>query len=80
VGARPQIVGSGAPEIVRLGRIMRDDAPWARLCRWRRWDLGRSPWEVAVCIIDPLPDPYVNDPVVWVENRLGEFFWSVQRR
>jgi hypothetical protein len=39
----------------------------------------RSPWEVAADIIDPSPNPYVNDPVGWVQDRLGEFFWSKQR-
>lgn len=28
---------------------------------------------------DPTPDPYVNDPVAWVEERLEEELWSMQR-
>ena len=41
--------------------------------------LARSPWEVAADIIDPLPDPYVNDPVGWVRDELNEDLWSGQK-
>ena len=28
---------------------------------------------------DPPPNPYLNDPVRWVEERTGEYLWSKQR-
>lgn len=29
--------------------------------------------------LDPQPHPYRNDPVGWIQNRLGEYPWSKQR-
>jgi hypothetical protein len=40
--------------------------------------IARSPWEVAADIIDPLPNPYLGDPVGWVRDVLGEDLWSKQ--
>lgn len=39
----------------------------------------RSPWEIAADLIDPVPDPYLADPVAWVNDVLGEYLWSKQR-
>ena len=39
----------------------------------------RSPWEVAVDLLFPEPNPYLTDPVGWVRDKLGEFMWSKQR-
>lgn len=39
-----------------------------------------DPFAYAADVIDPRPNPYVADPVGWVDARLGEFTWSGQRR
>jgi len=37
-------------------------------------------WQVAVDSFQPKqPDPYLNDPVGWVRDKLGEHMWSKQR-
>lgn len=39
-----------------------------------------SAWEFAARMFEPArPSPYLNDPVGWVNNRLGEHMWSKQR-
>lgn len=40
----------------------------------------RSAFDVAADLIDPPEDPYRNDPVGWVTDRLDGFLWSAQRR
>jgi hypothetical protein len=39
---------------------------------------ARSAWDVAADIIDPHPDPYLDDPASWVGDVLGEHLWSKQ--
>lgn len=38
-----------------------------------------SPFAVAADLLDPPPNPYVNDPVGWLRDKLGEECWSKQR-
>lgn len=38
----------------------------------------RSPWEIAADRLDP-PFDWTQDPVLWVEEKLGEHPWSKQR-
>jgi hypothetical protein len=38
-----------------------------------------SAWSVFADLLDPPENPYVEDPVGWVRDRLGEFLWSKQR-
>ncbi|MFG2046150.1 hypothetical protein ACGFIW_01800 [Micromonospora sp. NPDC048935] len=39
-----------------------------------------DPFEAAARMFEPAPlSPYLNDPVGWCQNRLGEFLWSKQR-
>ncbi|HEY6116778.1 MAG TPA: hypothetical protein VI172_12545 [Candidatus Dormibacteraeota bacterium] len=41
---------------------------------------SQDPFEVAARMFEPPPvSPYVNDPVGWISERLGEFLWSKQR-
>jgi hypothetical protein len=35
-------------------------------------------WAALADLLDPLPDPYLRDPVGWVEHVLGETTWSKQ--
>jgi hypothetical protein len=41
--------------------------------------VGPPAWQTLADLLDPLPNPYVRDPVSWVNHRLGEFLWSKQR-
>lgn len=36
--------------------------------------------DLLVELVDPSDDPYLMDPVGWIEERLGEHPWSVQRQ
>jgi hypothetical protein len=36
-------------------------------------------WDIAVERIDPTPDPYVNNAVLWTREKRGAFLWSKQR-
>jgi len=38
-----------------------------------------SPFAVAADLLWPDPNPYLNDPAGWANDRLGEFWWSGQR-
>ena len=38
----------------------------------------RTAFDVAFDLLFPEPNPYVNDPVRWVRDRLEEHLWSVQ--
>ena len=31
-------------------------------------------------LLDPPDDPYRQDPLAWISERQGEFFWSKQRQ
>jgi hypothetical protein len=35
--------------------------------------------DAALALLFPKPNPFVADPVRWVDDRLGEFLWSKQR-
>jgi hypothetical protein len=37
-------------------------------------------WQAFADLLDPPENPYVRDPVGWVTNSLGEFWWSGQHR
>jgi len=37
-------------------------------------------WQAFADLLDPPPNPYVRDPVGWVTESLGEFWWSGQHR
>jgi hypothetical protein len=41
--------------------------------------LAPSPFAIAAELLYPQPSPYLNDPVGWATNRLGEFWWSGHR-
>ena len=38
-----------------------------------------SAWQTFADLLDPRENPYLNDPVGWVRDRLGEVLWSKQR-
>lgn len=37
-----------------------------------------DPFAHAADLLDPLPDPYLEDPAGWIRERLGEYVWSKQ--
>lgn len=39
-----------------------------------------DPWALAADIVDPPANPYVDDPVAWVQDRTRAHAWSAQRR
>lgn len=39
-----------------------------------------DPWLIAADILDPPPNPYRDDPVLWAQEVLGDFVWSGQVR
>jgi hypothetical protein len=41
-------------------------------------DSPRDGLQTAIDIFDPKPDPYLNDPARWVNDKLGEYLWSKQ--
>jgi hypothetical protein len=41
--------------------------------------ISPSPWAVFADLLDPLENPYLDDPVGWATTRLSEFWWSGQR-
>src|SRR5688572_28358071 len=42
--------------------------------------LDRAVWAKLPAMFEPpKPNPYLTDPVGWVQDRLGEFLWSKQR-
>jgi hypothetical protein len=42
--------------------------------------LAPNPFAIAADLLFPEPSPYLRDPVAWVTNTLGEFWWSGQHR
>lgn len=42
-------------------------------------DIFFKAFEAAAGSLDPVPDPYVNDPVKWAKDKLGLHLWSLQR-
>jgi hypothetical protein len=41
--------------------------------------LTADTFALAADLLYPRPDRHLNDPVGWVQDKLGEFLWSKQR-
>jgi hypothetical protein len=39
-----------------------------------------NPFAIAADLLFLEPNPYLNDPVGWIHNELGEVLWSGQAR